>query len=518
MTDETRLPTGDRRDPAQAATRRRLEELVALRTAELAVAKDAAEAALAAKSAFLARMSHEIRTPMNTIIGLNHIMLRDVTDPQMKQQIGKVLGAAEHLLGLIDDILDLSRIEAGQAQLAEGDFSARQLIDGVGGLIASQLSAKGLELRVEVADDVPRVLRGDANRIRQVLVNFATNAVKFTERGTVWFSATLADRDAGKVRIRFAVTDTGVGLSEDQCQRVFQAFEQGDGGATRRFGGTGLGLALCARLAQLMRGRVAVTSVPGEGSTFSLEVPLAVGEAAAARVDPPADEPTGLFRALGGPDSRRLLLVDDNELNLEVAATFLRILGYQAEIARDGIEAIEKAQQDRFAAILVDVQMPRMDGLEATRHIRQLPRHATTPIIAMTASVFEEDRKQCLAAGMDDLVSKPVDPTLLGRVLSRWAPIASPVQAVPAQATVAVPAAPQGTALSAESRARLLELQRLVAEDDMSAREFFQSLPADDIARCGGELGRALDEFNYERAGTLLARLLEERDIATAGR
>jgi len=518
MTEQDRPAHGERRDPGQTATRRRLEELVALRTAELAVAKDAAEAALAAKSAFLARMSHEIRTPMNTIIGLNHIMLRDVADPQLRRQMGKVLGAAGHLLELIDDILDLSRIEAGQARLAEGDFSARQLIEGVSALIASQLAAKDIELQVDVAPDVPRMLRGDANRIRQVLVNFATNAAKFTERGFVRFSVARVGIDGSTARIRFAVSDSGVGLTEEQCQRVFHAFEQGDGGAARKFGGTGLGLALCVRLAQLMHGSLAVASVPGEGSTFSLEVPLTLGETSQERPDQPADETTGSFFVPGGPGSRRLLLADDNELNLEVAATLLKILGYEADLARDGIEAIERARQRSYAAILIDVQMPRMDGLEATRCIRQMARHATTPIIAMTASVFDEDRRSCLAAGMNDLVSKPVEPQLLARTLGRWAPATITTQAGPALAS----SPPSGAGaeqpeLTGAARGQLMELQQLVAADDMAARDYFHSLPAADAERFGAELGRAIEGFDYEKAGVLIAQLLEGPDAA-AGR
>jgi len=519
MTEQDSPAHGERRDPGQTATRRRLEELVALRTAELAVAKDAAEAALAAKSAFLARMSHEIRTPMNTIIGLNHIMLRDVADPQLRRQMGKVLGAAEHLLGLIDDILDLSRIEAGQARLAQGDFSARQLIDGVGALVASQLAAKDIELQVDVAPEVPRVLRGDANRIRQVLVNFATNAARFTERGFVRFSAARVGIDGSTARIRFAVTDSGVGLTEEQCQRVFQAFEQGDGGAARKFGGTGLGLALCVRLAQLMHGNLAVASVPDEGSTFSLEVPLTVGETSQERPDQPADGTTGSFFVLGGPESRRLLLADDNELNLEVAATLLKILGYEADLARDGIEAIERARQRSYAAILIDVQMPRMDGLEATRRIRQIARHATTPIIAMTASVFDEDRRSCLDAGMNDLVSKPVEPQLLASALERWAPTTPTTQPAPTVVAPALPAAPaEQPQLVGEARARLLELQQLVAADDIEARDYFHSLPAAHADRFGSELGRAIEGFDYETAGVLIAQLLDEPDAAAGCR
>jgi CheY-like chemotaxis protein len=339
MTDQDRFPPGERRDPAQAATRRRLEELVALRTAELAVAKDAAEAALAAKSAFLARMSHEIRTPMNTIIGLNHIMLRDMADPQLRRQIAKVLGAAEQLRGLID---------------------------GMGRLVASQLVAKGLALEVEAAADLPR-----------------------------------------------------------------------------------------------------------------------------------------------------LLLVDDNELNLEVAAALLKILGYEVDLARDGIEAIERAQQCSYAAILLDVQMPRMDGLEATRHLRQTARHASTPIIAMTASVFEEDRQSCLAAGMNDLVAKPVDPRLLASVLRRWVPRTTSALSGPGVATAAVVGAPVE---QLQARARLLELQRLVAADDFDAREYFHSLPLADAGRLGSELGRAIDDFNYARAETLISNLLDEPDATAGGR
>jgi two-component system, sensor histidine kinase and response regulator len=490
-----------------------LEEVVALRTAELAAAKDAAEAALAAKSAFLARMSHEIRTPMNTIIGLNHIMLRDVAEPRLRQQIDKVLGAAEQLLGLIDDVLDLSRLEAGQVTLAHGDFSPRQVVEGVCALVASQLDGKGLELRVEIAPAVPRTLRGDANRLRQLLLNFATNAAKFTERGHVRFGVSCTAR-AGEERVWmcFEVGDTGIGMTTEQAARAFHAFEQGDGGVARRYGGTGLGLALCQRLAQLMGGRVSVKSEAGRGSTFSFEAPFERGVGASTPESSDAQPDTGSHRALDPEVSRRVLLVDDNLLNLEVADALLRMDGYDVEVAHDGVEAVERARERGYAAILIDVQMPRMDGLEATRRIRQVRRHAATPIIAMTASAFEEDRRVCREAGMNELVAKPVEPSHLSRVMARWAPLPTPEGAAkdtvehsagsPAPAPVAPPL------VAGRDRLQLLELQRLVEADDFTVREYFRTLPRHVTEPLHAELAAALEAFDHERAGTLLASLL----------
>jgi CheY-like chemotaxis protein len=217
-----------------------------------------------------------------------------------------------------------------------------------------------------------------------------------------------------------------------------------------------------------------------------------------------------MFRVLGGPESRRLLVVDDNEMNLEVAAAMLKMLGYEADLAHDGVEAVEKAEQRNYAALFVDVQMPRMDGLEATRRIRRIPRHATTPIVAMTASAFDEDRKQCLEAGMNDLVSKPVAPALLAKVLSRWAPTASPAQTGPTTATATAFRASAHDTVQGASREHLLQLQRLVAADDMTAREFFHALPAEDVARFGSALGTSLDDFDYEKAGRLISGLLDQ--------
>ncbi|HEX6572683.1 MAG TPA: response regulator, partial [Steroidobacteraceae bacterium] len=384
-------------------------------------------------------MSHEIRTPMNTIIGLNHILRRDVDDPSVRAQVEKVLAAAEHLLGLIDDILDLSRIEAGQVTLAAQDFSPAQVVAGVVGLIASQAAQKGIEVSIDLAPDAPTLLRGDAQRLRQVLVHFATNAVKFTERGEIRFVVRLAGRSADHTVVCFEVADTGIGLGEDQRRRLFQAFEQGEGGIARRFGGMGLGLALCLRLAQLMRGEIGVESQPGRGSTFWFRVPLS-------QADPTQTSSSAEpVRLPGAPASRRLLLVDDNDLNLEIAQTFLRLDGYEVEVAHDGLEAVAKARSQAYGAILLDLQMPRMHGLEAARILRTLPEHSATPIIAMTASVYDEDRRVCLEAGMNDLVPKPIEPRELSRVMRRWVP--SHVQVAAAdRATGAVSGTPPAAA------------------------------------------------------------------------
>jgi signal transduction histidine kinase/CheY-like chemotaxis protein len=491
----------DRRDPGRSEARRRLEELVELRTAELAAAKDAAEAALAAKSAFLAGMSHELRTPMNTIIGLNHILRRDVDDPSVRAQIEKVLAAAEHLLGLIDDILDLSRIEAGQVTLAAQDFSPAQVVAGVVGLIASQAAQKGLEVSIDLAPDVPPLLRGDAQRLRQVLVHFATNAVKFTERGEIRFVVRLAGRSDDHAVVCFEVADTGIGLGEDQRRRLFQTFEQGEGGIARRFGGVGLGLALCLRLAQLMRGEIGVESQLGRGSTFWFKVPLS-------QADPTqASSSAGPVRLPGTPSPRRLLLVDDNDLNLEIAETFLRLDGYEVEVAHDGLEAVAKARSQAYGAILLDLQMPRMHGLEAARILRTLPEHSATPIIAMTASVYDEDRRVCLEAGMNDLIPKPIEPRELSRVMRRWVP--SHVQAAaPDRATGAVSATPPAAAATDDGIGQLRALQRLVANDDISAKDFYRAMSRTAAGPLDVELGRLLERFDYERAGALLARLL----------
>ncbi len=391
----------------------------------LAEARDAAMEASRQKSEFLATMSHEIRTPLNGVIGLNDLLLRDGLTPEQRRLASGVQAASRALLSVINDVLDFSKIEAGRMDLETVDFEVRDLVEQVASLLGPAAREKGVDLEVRLDGAVPDVLAGDPTRLSQVLNNLVSNAVKFSDEGSVLVRVTAPASDQGHVDLRFEVIDDGIGIDPAHVSGMFAPFTQADTSTTRLYGGTGLGLAISRQIVDALGGDLAYEPNPTGGSIFVVTVKLArpTGRGRDARTSP---EPAPAARV--ATQGARVLVVEDNEVNQLVARGLLEALGVQVDVADDGVAGLRALEDGRFDAVLMDVQMPRMDGYEATRTIRQRETSGhRIPIIAMTAAAVEGERERCLAAGMDDYLTKPVDPRALEATIRQWLATATPL-------------------------------------------------------------------------------------------
>ena len=400
-----------------------LTDRLAKQNTELRNAAVLAEAANRSKCTFIANMSHELRTPMNAIIGMTHMLKRNNNDPGQQDKLGKVSRAADHLLRLLNDVLDLSKMDAERMVLESAEFTVGAVMRNLESMTSGHAEGKGLKLFFNIDHPLLQCgLYGDALRLQQVLVNLVGNAIKFTKQGSITLRARILDESNEHIVLEFSVADTGIGVARNVAKKIFDPFEQADGSTTRQYGGSGLGLTISQRFIELMGGEIQLTSTLGLGSVFSFTLRFAKAMQNAAPIQDiatsGAEAEKTLCRHFQGT---RVLVAEDDWVNQEVVRELLvEVLGFQVDFAEDGERALAIATKNDYALILMDMQMPEMDGLDATRCIRQLPGYAFVPIIAMTANAFAEDRALCMDAGMNDFLSKPVNPDVLFVNLLKW--------------------------------------------------------------------------------------------------
>ncbi len=456
----------------------------------LLLAKEDAEKLAKIKAQFIASMSHEIRTPMSAIMGLSQLAFDKTLPAKTQTYLTNINKAATSLLGVLNDILDFSKLEAGRIVIEQQSFQLEALLDTLYSLFVDAAKVQGLNFSIEHDSNIPTNLIGDKLRLQQVLTNLLGNAIKFTDQGSVGLEITLQQIDLKQVRLLFCVTDTGIGLSSEDQQQLFQPFSQVDGSITRRFGGTGLGLAISHDLLQLMGGKFLLNSSPGVGSQFSFELVLGLATSTFQYQVTNSPKTPDLIVAVQDLNDFRILLVEDNLFIQEIVLGFLAPSGISIEIANSGEEALLMLEQGEFDGVLMDIHMPVMNGFEATERIRSLPKFAHLPVIALTAAVTVEEQKQCITSGMNDFIPKPIDPKQLVSTLVRWLKSNGNPQALLQYAT---------------ELDLLLEANDYISEDLLSSLKTHLATDQHDIFIC---LQKSYNELDYDQARKVLRQLV----------